>query len=106
MCWATERSLAERMSQPSEMPAEACPKCGLVDRVRPKLITHNFWAEDDWPWGMTPPSHYIKDEKKFRSSPYAVGRNTLSALFCDRCGSGFIPDSRASELGLERTNWR
>lgn len=93
------------MRQPSEMPVEACPKCGLVDRVRPKLIAHDFGAEDG-PSGINPPYYYIEDEEKFFSSPYVVGRNALSALFCDRCGSGFIPDSCASELGLERTGCR
>jgi hypothetical protein len=86
------------------MPVEACPKCGLVDRVRPKLITHNFRDAEVTPESMN--SHCINDEAKFLSSPYVVGRNTLSALFCDRCGAGFIPESLVSELGLEPTGWR
>jgi len=93
------------MNYPSAMPIEDCPKCGLADRVRPKLVTHNLWAED-WPWSTHLCSHYIAYEQKFLSSSHFVSRDTLSALFCDRCSVGFIPDSRAPELGLKRPDWR
>ena len=85
------------------MPVEACPKCSLVDRVRPKLLTHNLLR---WHPDAIYSAHEVCDEQAFRSSPFVVGEHFISALFCERCGCGFIPDSRTAELGVGLTRGR
>lgn len=90
------------MNQTPEMPVETCPKCGSDDHVRSKLIATNLLFSN---WGLSssvlPTLPYeVWDEQAFRSSPFVVGDYFVAALFCNRCGTGFIPDSRATELGL------
>lgn len=90
-----------------EMPIEACEKCGRQDAVRPKLIaTHIILAAGSWIRSDRVMSHEVVDEKRFLTSPFIIGDQFISALYCDRCGIGFIPDSRLSELGIGRRTSR
>jgi hypothetical protein len=89
------------MIQSHEMPVEACPKCGSVERVRPKLIaTHILINGGSWTNPHLAMPFEVLDEKAFHSSPFVIGDYFISALFCYRCETGFIPDSRLAELGI------
>jgi len=90
------------MTDTPEMPVETCPNCGSIDHVRSKLIATNLlFANSGDSGSMLPALPYeVWDERMFRSSPFVVGDYFISALFCERCEIGFIPDSRATELGI------
>ncbi len=90
-----------------KMPVEACEKCGLLDAVRPKLIaTHIILPAGSWIRSDRVMSHEVVDQSRFLSSPFVTGDQFISALYCDRCGIGFIPDSRLAELGIGRRTSR
>ena len=89
------------------MPVEACERCGSPDAVRPKLIaTHIILPAGSWTRSDRVMSHEVIDQERFLGSPFVVGDQFVSALYCDRCGVGFIPASRLAELGIGRRTSR
>jgi hypothetical protein len=100
------------MTPLSDMSVEPCPKCGSADHVRPKLLATDLlfpkWVHAGLvlTWSFPFCGYEVLDERAFRSSPFVIGDHFVSALFCDRCDTGFIPDSRAAELGIGPMRWK
>ena len=74
----------------------ACPKCKSVDNVTNKLLTldigkESYFLED----------YVVSNQEKYKSSSF-TREYFISALFCNTCELGFVPDSMLEELGIEK----
>ncbi|NWK57633.1 hypothetical protein HW115_18595 [Verrucomicrobiaceae bacterium N1E253] len=99
--------VSQKMKKVEHMNAVCCEKCGKLEPVRPKLIaTHVILNASSWQFPELRMSHQVVDEEKFLSSPYVQDRNFVSALFCDDCGLGFIPESELEEMGIAHATSR
>ena len=85
------------------MPISTCPKCGSADSVRPKLVATNFAVPSSW--GFYEP-YEVTDEEKFRSSPFTHEGYFISALYCEACDLGYIPERMLPELGIQESKRR
>jgi hypothetical protein len=81
------------------MPVEACPKCGSANGVRAKLHAADI-VSPKVNWSFLNVPYQVVDEARFRASPFVLSDQFVSALYCDRCCLGFIPDSQLAELGI------
>ena len=97
----------ERVMMTPQMPIEACEACGSADAVRTKLIaTHILVNAGSWHRPELRMSHDVVDEEAFRASPFVVGDQFISALYCDSCETGFIPESQLSDMGVAPSSSR
>lgn len=82
----------EKMSDP----IEACPICGSIDAVRPKLVLiDGAWHQEP---GKDPRERHLVDLRvddiasdEVRTPPL---EQYVDGLYCDKCARAFVPDSK------------
>jgi hypothetical protein len=86
---------------PDQLSASNCPRCGRSERVRSKLLATNFLSQSHFLDEFT-----VESPGPFRDSPYTLGDQFVSGLYCDHCDLGFVPDAVAAGMGIEPCRYR